>query len=107
MNAVAHRFTVAELARSQAAEVSRQTLPGLPAWIYTLAAPFAGFIAGYVIKVTSKIASLDIWFQGASAAIVNAPANSVIDVDGTLAFVMEELESTVKAFDGFVFGACG
>ena len=92
MIAVARPFTVAELAKRQAAAVPQQALPGLPAWVYTLAAPFAGFVAGYVINVTSKIASLNVWFLGASAAIVNAPANSVIDLDGALAFAMEELE---------------
>lgn len=65
----------------------------LPAWLYALATPFAGLIAGYVIKVTGKIAALDIWFQGAMAVVVNAPAESFIDDDGTLLFVLEELES--------------
>ena len=84
--------TVADLTRNQAAAVPGRALPMLPAWLYALAAPFAGLIAGYVIKVAGKIAALDIWFQGAMAAVANAPTENFIDDDGTLICVLEELE---------------
>lgn len=85
--------TVADLTRNQAAAVPGRALPLLPAWLYALATPFAGLIAEHVVKVTGKIAALDIWFKGAMAAVVNAPAESFIDDDGSLLFALEELES--------------
>ena len=77
MNTASSLFTVVDFASVQAQAVSRQALLVIPAWIYPLASPFSGYIAEYVNKVTRKIAALDVWFQHAMAALVNAPADLV------------------------------
>ena len=86
-------FTVADFASIQAQALSRQALPVIPAWIYPLASPFSGYVAGQVNKVTCKIVLLDNWFQHAMDALVNAPTDRFIDDDGTLLWALEDLEN--------------
>jgi|GEM_PF-6806722 len=57
------------------------------------------------MKGTGKIASLDVWFRGEMAALVNAPTDCVID-DGTLFFVLDELESKLLHLRAEILEVC-
>ena len=85
--------SVADLARCKAAAVSEQAFPLLPSWLLKLDAPFAGLIARQCVETTHKLASLHIWFKGASAAVDDMPVGSFIDKAQTLVPAMEDMEA--------------
>lgn len=85
-------LNVADLARRQAASVSWQAFPFLPAWHLTPDAPFVGLIARHCIEATDKLTSMQVWFRGAIAAVKDVPVISFIDEDETLVAAMDVLE---------------